>query len=56
MLGRITEGQLLDCPIVTANKLQRRYNHSDLNKIDDKELKMAWHKMRHIETTPRPDK
>ena len=39
VLGCITEGQLLDRPIVTANKVQCRYNHTELNKVDYEELK-----------------
>src|SRR5206468_5680447 len=39
VLGRITKGQFLDCPIIPANKVQRRHNHTELNKVDDEELK-----------------
>jgi hypothetical protein len=38
VLGRIAEGELLDCPIITAHEVQRRHNHTELNKVNDKEL------------------
>src|SRR5215208_3246972 len=40
VLGRITESELFDSTIVPTHKIQRCYNYTKLDKIDDEKLKL----------------